>query len=342
MVLLGGNTCHFAQILDFPVITVAPRCPRLRCDNVNAPASSSGSRHLNGGKQWNSGPAHWRKDGSSLHPARSKRRPCCCVIWAQVAATLVLCRHRCLADSLCGAAVVLCCTANLQRHRASRAAATGVPGHPGGNPYLFLGGLDQALSVLSVRLGSGSVQEEIVKGHAGTGYVAEKDLASSGPIMLITSESESPESSLQMLDDVLKVVPQNLVIMQDQLNVPASSRITAMTIVRENEALIDRKSQLRAVLAAVAVGGCITVLVTGLLDRLITSRKGTKRRRRQHTGVQDQPLEDTPPTAEQDGSSRSGFRIGRPVLAGHRASEGPPPLPQVEKKEEFPTMASNK
>ena len=213
---------------------------------------------------------------------------------------------------------------------------------PGGNPYLFLGGLDQALSVLSVRLGSGSVQEEIVKGHAGTGYVAEKDLASSGPIMLITSESESPESSLQMLDDVLKVVPQNLVIMQDQLNVPASSRITAMTIVRENEALIDRKSQLRAVLAAVAVGGCITVLVTGLLDRLITSRKGTKRRRRQDTGVQDQPLEDTPPTAEQDGSSRSGFRIGRPVLAGHRASEGPPPLPQVEKKEEFPTMASNK
>lgn len=213
---------------------------------------------------------------------------------------------------------------------------------PGGNPYLFLGGLDQALSVLSVRLGSGSVQEEIVKGHVGTGYVAEKDAASSGPIMLITSEGESPASSLQVLDDVLKVVPQNLVIMQDQLNVPSSSRITAMTIVRENEALVDRKSQLRAVLAAIAVGGCITVLVTGLLDRLITSRKGTKRRRRQDMGEGDQPLEDAPPMAERGGSSRSGFRIGRPVPAEHGASESPAPLPQVEQKEEFPTMASNK
>ena len=44
--------------------------------------------------------------------------------------------------------------------------------------------------------------------------------------MVITTEAESAESSLQVLDDVLKVVPQNLEGMQDQLNVPASSRIT--------------------------------------------------------------------------------------------------------------------
>lgn len=213
---------------------------------------------------------------------------------------------------------------------------------PTGNPYLFLGGLDQALSVLSVRLGSGSVQEEIVIGHAGSGYIAQKDLASSGPIMLITSEGESPASSLQVLDDVLKVVPQNLVIMQDQLNVPSSSRITAMTIVRENEAKIDRKSQLRAVLAAVALGACLTVLVTGLLDRLISSRKGTKRRRPQDTGVEDQPLAGPSPTAEPGGNFRSGFRIGRPVPAEQRASEDPAPFPQIEQKEELPTMASNK
>lgn len=187
---------------------------------------------------------------------------------------------------------------------------------PGGNPYLFLGGLDQALSVLNVRLGSGSVQEKILKGHAGTGYVAEKDIASSGPIILITSEGESPASSLQVLDDVLKVVPQNLEIMQDQLNVPSSSRITAMTIVRESEPQIDGKAQLRAVLAALALGVCVTVLATGLLDRLISSRTGTQRRRRKDLGEDDQP---------QDGPS-----------------PGDDPAPEIEPEEEVPTMAPNK
>ena len=199
----------------------------------------------------------------------------------------------------------------------------------GGNPYLFLGGLEQALSVLSVRLSSGSVGEQVLKGHAGRSYAAEKDPLSPGPIMLITTEAESPQSSLKVLDDVLKVVPQNLDGMQDQLNVPASSRITAMTIVRENDPKIDAKSQLRAVLGGAAVGVAMTVLLTGLLDRLLSSLKRGARRRRQD-----------PDVGHEQGSLPTS-RLKRPASAEEPAAEEQPPSPEVE-NEELPTMASNK
>ncbi|MCX6499113.1 MAG: hypothetical protein NTU93_09970 [Arthrobacter sp.] len=216
----------------------------------------------------------------------------------------------------------------------------------GGNPYLFLGGLEQALSVLGVRLGSGSVGEQVLNGHPGRSYVAEKDPLSPGPIMLITTEAESPESSLRVLDDVLKVVPQNLEGMQDQLNVPASSRITALTIVREDNPKIDTKSQLRAVLGSVAAGGAMTVLLTGSLDRLLSSPRRARRRRRQDTEPETEsghnPVGE--PASAVQGNEQGTLptsRSKRRVSAQAPAAEEQPPGPDVA-KDELPTMASNK
>ena len=200
-----------------------------------------------------------------------------------------------------------------------------------GNPYLFLGGLEQALAVLSVRLSSGAAGEQILQGNAGESYAVEKDPTSSGPIMVITTEGESPESALTVLDDVLNVVPQSLEAMQDQLNIPAASRITVMTIVREGEPKLVLKTQLRAVLAAVAVGVSMTVLLTGLLDRLLSSRKRNARRR-QSPDVSDEP---------QDHNSGAGLRLGRAKSGEVQMTDDPSPSPESE-KEDLPTLASNK
>jgi hypothetical protein len=211
----------------------------------------------------------------------------------------------------------------------------------GGNPYLFLGGLEQALGVLTVRLGSEAVGEQVLQGHTGGSYLAEKDSMSPGPIMLITAEGESPESTLQVLDSVIKVLPENLEGMQNQLNIPASSRITAMTIVRENEPKMVVKSQLRAVLAGVAAGLSLTVLATGLLDRLLSSRRRNAGRRHA-SDLGDEPIVlPAPETVEHKQDSRSRIRLRRGLSGELPATENRPSTPKYE-KEELPTMTSNK
>jgi hypothetical protein len=207
-----------------------------------------------------------------------------------------------------------------------------------GNPYLFLGGLEQALGVLTVKLSSDAASEQVLEAHPGGSYTAVKDAVSPGPIMLITAESESPESTLQVLDAVLKIVPENLENMQDQLNIPKPSRITALTIVREDTTTKVLQSQLRAVLGGVALGLSMTVLLTGLLDRMLTARKA----RRRHASIPEGgPREVT------SGAAEDQVRVSRRVTRrGRRPAVEPPAegagteAPQ-RAKDELPTMATN-
>jgi hypothetical protein len=168
--------------------------------------------------------------------------------------------------------------------------------------------------------------------------------------MLITAETESPESTLQVLDAVLKIVPENLENMQDQLNIPDPSRITALTIVREDATTKVRQSQLRAVLGGVALGLSMTVLLTGLLDRMLISRKRNMGRR--HASVPgDEPQEGASRAAEdQVRVSRRGSKRSRRPAAEPPAADPPAAEPQAEEdgsdapkrdKDELPTMATN-
>lgn len=210
-----------------------------------------------------------------------------------------------------------------------------------GNPFLFLGGLEQALGVLTVKLGSDAASEQVLQAYPGASYTAVKDAMSPGPIMLITAESESPENSLQVLDAVLKIVPENLENMQDQLNVPDPSRITALTIVRDDATTKVLQSQLRAVLAGVALGLSMTVLLTGLLDRMLISRK--KKVGRRHASVPgDEPQEGASLAAEdQVRVSRRGSKRSRRPAAEPPAAEDGSEVPKRD-KDELPTMATNK
>ena len=209
-----------------------------------------------------------------------------------------------------------------------------------GNPYLFLGGLEQALGVLTVKLSSDAASEQVLQAYPGGSYTAVKDAMSPGPIMLITAETESPDSTLQVLDAVLKIVPENLENMQDQLNIPDPSRITALTIVREDATTKVLQSQLRAVLAGVALGLSMTVLLTGLLDRMLTSRK--RKMGRRHASVPgDEPQEGASRAAEdQVQVSRRGTKRSRRPAAEPPAAEDGSEAPKRD-KDELPTMATN-
>lgn len=156
----------------------------------------------------------------------------------------------------------------------------------GENPYLYMGGLDQAMSVLVVKMNSEAVSATLIKDNPGTTYALDRDVTTTGPIMLVTVESTSEAITLQVVDKVLNVIPTNLKALQDQLAIPKTSRITSMNIASDEQAAAQNKNRIRMTLTVAAAGGAATVLLTGLLDRLVMSRK---RRRKQRAKKRNRP-----------------------------------------------------
>lgn len=97
--------------------------------------------------------------------------------------------------------------------------------------------------------------------------------------MLVGAEGETEAETMKLLEQVTKVIPENLQLLQDQLNIPKNARITAMNIVTDTSAKEINKKQMRAVLAAIAGGTAVTILGTGLIDRMVMSRKERRARR---------------------------------------------------------------
>lgn len=149
----------------------------------------------------------------------------------------------------------------------------------GENPYLYMGGLDQALSVLTVRLSSPTVADPILQKRADLNYFVDKDASTAGPIMLVGAEAGNEQETLALLNQVVSVIPDNLKLIQDQLNIPQDARITAMNIVTDTTAKEVNKKQMRTVLAGIAGGMAVTVLGTGLVDRFLIRRGGKKSKR---------------------------------------------------------------
>lgn len=141
-----------------------------------------------------------------------------------------------------------------------------------GNPYLYMGGLDEALSVLVVKLNSAAESETILGGEPNAAYTVQKDPGAPGPLLYITAEARSSEGSLELLGTVLERLPIGLTEMQDELNVTDEARITALTVVQSDEPTRLVKEQLRVLLGMVAVGLALTVLVTALFDRWMLAR----------------------------------------------------------------------
>ena len=59
----------------------------------------------------------------------------------------------------------------------------------GGNPYLGLSGLEQVVDVLTRSLTSQPVQDRLAVSWPGTEYVVERDVNTSGPIVIVTVDS---------------------------------------------------------------------------------------------------------------------------------------------------------
>jgi len=190
----------------------------------------------------------------------------------------------------------------------------------GGNPYLYLGGLGQALDVLTRALQSDNAQKPITEAHPDATYTALPDRTTTGPILLVTVEGPTSEETLATLQAILDSVPPALANLQEQLAIPAGSRITSMNLAVDDEPTKIQKDRTRALLAAAAVGLVGTILLTGLLDGLLTSRRTRKQDALDRAQLLADPADDIGPDQSTSANRRT--------LGLRRRSALPPPVPR--------------
>jgi hypothetical protein len=177
---------------------------------------------------------------------------------------------------------------------------------PDGNPYLYLGGLGQALDVLTRSLDADAERERLEDAHPEATYEAIADTTTSGPIMLITSTASTPAGARNLTAAVLEAVPTVLSDLQTDLGVPVDSRITVMTLSVDTAATVDAKLRTQALGALIAAGVTLTILLTGLLDGLLRSRRSRPGRGRgTHVGDETAPKPAEAPAAPPDRSPAS-------------------------------------
>lgn len=141
-----------------------------------------------------------------------------------------------------------------------------------GNPYLYLGGLGQAVEVLSARMNSDQVSRPVAVAHPDVEFSVAQDTTTTGPILLIKVTAPSEAEAMQVQGALVDLVPPALQDMQDGLSIPESSRIDLMTLVADSRAEPDTKTRDRALIVVAGVGLAGTLLLTGLIDSLLRSR----------------------------------------------------------------------
>ena len=146
--------------------------------------------------------------------------------------------------------------------------AEGVPD----NPFLSLGGLDTVSAVVARAATDRAMQQEVAKAGGTGSYTVEPDVASGGPVLLITVDDVTSAGTLTTLRVVSQRVPSLLTNLQTSSGVRENALIRSRELIRDNVAQPVRKPLIRAMLVALAAGLAGTVLVTSLVDGFLTRR----------------------------------------------------------------------
>ncbi|MGH3652906.1 hypothetical protein [Glutamicibacter sp.] len=164
----------------------------------------------------------------------------------------------------------------------------------GDNPYLYLGGLDQALGVLQVKTTSPEVITPIVEKYQGAEVAIAKDATTSGPIAAITVTADTAEDTISLLEDTLASIPATLKTLQADLDVPENSVITSMALSKDQVPEPNSKRQIQFT-AFVALGGIsASLLGAGLLDRMLLALKKRRALRKLGRGTGSLAVQEGP------------------------------------------------
>lgn len=144
---------------------------------------------------------------------------------------------------------------------------------PDANPFLRLGGLSQAVDILTRTINSDAYSVPLIKQNPGAKFTTAADTTTSGPIILIESSAPTSARASQMTQAVLTAVPMVLDQIQAKLSVKTDSQINVTTIAVDQKPKLDAKTRLQLVLGVSALGVVLSILITGLIDGLTLSRR---------------------------------------------------------------------
>lgn len=158
----------------------------------------------------------------------------------------------------------------------------------GGNPYLALGGLTQASDVLAKALSDSTAADAVDRSGVGGKYTAITDPTSSAPMLLITATNTTPRGALDTLRELVALTAPTMQRIQSAIAVPADYQITTKVVSTDSKATVIHKNQIRAIVAAAAIGVLLTVLgvalATTLAERLARRRFRTVNKTNQTAG----------------------------------------------------------
>lgn len=152
-----------------------------------------------------------------------------------------------------------------------------------GNPYLYLGGMSEALDILIRKITSQPVKERLLANFGSATYIAEPDRGTSGAILIITATADNPEETMALLKAVMDETPRSLNEMQETLNVAVPARITTMSLLVDRQAVPEVKARTQLVLIAGAGGLALTLLLSVLVDGLLMTKARKKQAARKDT-----------------------------------------------------------
>lgn len=145
-----------------------------------------------------------------------------------------------------------------------------------GNPYLFLGGLDQTVDVLARSMNNADVRSAIEEvTPEGAGFTAVADFTTSAPIILVTTQAKTAGEANDLLEAVLDQVSRSLVQLQADLGVEPSSRIGSQVVVRADPEALQKPRIRQIALATIGVLMALLMLIA-VGDSLLTRRRRTR------------------------------------------------------------------
>ena len=142
------------------------------------------------------------------------------------------------------------------------------------NPYLALGGVNQARDVVVRALTSKKVADTFGETYpTGTTFEITPDFTNSAPIIVFTVEASTPDVATEALSSLTDRVPVELEKMQSELELPATQQVTSMVLTRDEVPATTKKAMIRSALMTMAALGGIGLLLIALVDGWLTGRR---------------------------------------------------------------------
>lgn len=141
------------------------------------------------------------------------------------------------------------------------------------NPYLSLGGLTPARDILIRTLTSQSVRLDVHRQYPAVAYTMFADQSVAGPIIALTVTAPNGADVLAGMTYLLKQTPTQLSDLQVKLRVDPEDRISSETLTQDPKPEAVHKTQMRMGILGAGAILVLGLLLVGLVDGLIVSRR---------------------------------------------------------------------